>query len=409
MQTRIADEFSASPAVQAVEGILRNCVHCGFCLATCPTYQLLGNELDSPRGRIYLIKQLLEGREVGAATRTHLDRCLTCRSCETTCPSGVTYGRLLDLGRELVETRVPRPATERAFRRLLRFALVDRDRFRLLARIGTAFRALVPARLRAGLPAHGLPSALPPPEVAAPARTVLLLEGCVQPTLRPSIDHAATTLLARLGVATRTVARAGCCGAIDHHMAAPGDALARVRQNVDAWYPELEAGADALLITASGCGAMVKEYGHLLRDDPAYAARATRVAAAARDPAELFGELDLAPLGRPGAGRRIAFHAPCTLQHGQKLPGVTETLLTGLGFDLVPVANAHLCCGSAGTYAVLQPELSSRLRADKLASLEAGAPELIATANIGCLHHLEAGTGTRVVHWLELLAETLAD
>ncbi len=407
MQTSIASQFSSEPAVQAVEGILRNCVHCGFCLATCPTYQLLGSELDSPRGRIYLIKQLLEGQEVTATTRIHLDRCLTCRACETTCPSGVTYARLLDLGRELVEERVPRSLPERTFRRLLRFALVDRDRFALLARLGLPFRALLSARLRGGLPAHA-PAASPPPEkVANPRRTVLLLQGCVQPTLRPEIDSAATRLLARLGVATRTVPQAGCCGAIDHHMAAPDDALSRIRRNVDAWYPELEAGADALLVTASGCGAMVKEYGHLLRDDPAYAERAARVAAAARDPAELFGELDLAPLGRPGEGRRIAFHAPCTLQHGQKLPGITETLLTGLGFELAPVADAHLCCGSAGTYSVLQPELSQQLRTHKLANLETHGPELIATANIGCLHHLEAGTSTRVVHWLELVAERL--
>ena len=407
MQTDLTEEFRNTPSVGDVESILRNCVHCGFCLATCPTYQLLGNELDSPRGRIYLIKQLLEGQEVTATTRTHLDRCLTCRACETTCPSGVTYGRLLDVGRELVEQRAPRPVSERLFRRLLRFALADRDRFRTLARLGTAVRGLVPERLRGGLPERAprdLPAA---PEVARPERTVLLLEGCVQPTLRPGIDAAATRLLARLGVATRTVARAGCCGAIDHHLSAAGDALARVRRNVDAWHPELEAGAGALLVTASGCGAMVKEYGHLLRHDPDYAERAERVAAAAVDPAELFGRLDLDPLGQPGRGRRIAFHSPCTLQHGQRLPGVTEALLTRLGYELAPVGDAHLCCGSAGTYSVLQPDLAERLRADKLRQLEAGRPELIATANIGCLHHLSAGTSTRVVHWLELVAEDL--
>ena len=319
-----------------------------------------------------------------------------------------TYARLLDLGRELVEERVPRSLPERTFRRLLRFALVDRDRFALLARLGRPFRALLPERLRGGLPAHAPAASPPPAKITAPRRTVLLLQGCVQPTLRPEIDSAATRLLARLGVATRSVPQAGCCGAIDHHMAAPADALSRIRRNVDAWYPELEAGADALLVTASGCGAMVKEYGHLLRDDPAYAERAARVAAAARDPAELFGELDLAPLGRPGEGRRIAFHAPCTLQHGQKLPGITEALLTGLGFELTPVADAHLCCGSAGTYSVLQPELSQQLRTHKLANLETHGPELIASANIGCLHHLEAGTSTRVVHWLELVAERLS-
>jgi glycolate oxidase iron-sulfur subunit len=236
---------------------------------------------------------------------------------------------------------------------------------------------------------------------------VLLLQGCVQPTLRPTIDAAAATLLGRLGIATRVVPQAGCCGAIDHHLAAPDAALARMRRNVDAWVPALETGADAIVVTASGCGAMVKEYGHLLRDDPAYAERAARVAAAAVDPAELFRSLDLTPLGRPGNGRRIAFHAPCTLQHGQQLPGVTEALLTALGFELTPVADAHLCCGSAGTYSVLQPELARQLRSNKVAHLEAGEPELIATANIGCLHHLEAGTGTRVVHWLELVTEAL--
>jgi glycolate oxidase iron-sulfur subunit len=407
MQTRIATEFRDDPAVQAVEGILRNCVHCGFCLATCPTYQLLGDELDSPRGRIYLIKQLLEGQPVTDRTRLHLDRCLTCRACETTCPSGVTYGRLLDLGRDLVETRAPRPLPQRLLRRLLRFSLADRTRFALLARLGRLFRPLVPATLRAGLPAHAPAAAAPAPDVTAARRTVLLLQGCVQPTLRPTIDAAAATLLGRLGIATRVVPQAGCCGAIDHHLAAPDAALARMRRNVDAWVPALETGADAIVVTASGCGAMVKEYGHLLRDDPAYAERAARVAAAAVDPAELFRSLDLTPLGRPGNGRRIAFHAPCTLQHGQQLPGVTEALLTALGFELTPVADAHLCCGSAGTYSVLQPELARQLRSNKVAHLEAGEPELIATANIGCLHHLEAGTGTRVVHWLELVTEAL--
>ena len=407
MQTQIATEFSANPAVQAVEGILRNCVHCGFCLATCPTYQLLGNELHRPRGRIYLIKQLLEGQPVSSRTRVHLDRCLTCRACETTCPSGVTYGRLLDLGREFIEQRAPRPPGERAFRWLLRFGLADRSRFALLSRLGRAFRWLLPENLRAGLPGESATSAPTMQPVANPTRTVLLLEGCVQPTLRPAIDTATVAVLGHLGIATRTIAMAGCCGAIDHHMAAPDGALERIPRNIDAWAPALAAGADALVVNASGCGAMVKEYGHLLRDDPAYAERARRVTDATVDPAELLATLDLAPLGHPGRDRRIAFHAPCTLQHGQKLPGITEGVLTRLGFTLSPVADAHLCCGSAGTYSVLQPELSGQLRSNKLGHLEAGEPELIATANIGCLHHLEAGTGTRVVHGLELLAETL--
>ena len=399
MEAPLADFIRDTPEGAEAAAILRKCVHCGFCTATCPTYQLLGDELDGPRGRIYLIREMLAGSDATAVTQTHLDRCLTCRACETTCPSGVEYGRLLDIGRKVADRRIGRGVTERARRWGLRRALADRRVFGALLGAGRALRAVLPRRLRATIPPRRDPGAWPAPRHA---RRMLVLDGCVQPALAPRINASAARVLDRLGISLLRAAQTGCCGALSQHLDAQDEALGFARRNIDAWWPLLEQGAEAIVITASGCGVMVKDYGHLLRHDPAYAQKAARVAALAKDIAEI---LDAEPGAiAPGAGRpRVAFQSPCTLQHGQRLGGVAEGVLRRAGFELAPVADAHLCCGSAGTYSLLQPELAHRLRDDKLSALQAGQPELIATANIGCLNHLQATAGVPVVHWIELL------
>jgi len=402
MQTRILDRHARTAEGREADTILRACVHCGFCTATCPTYQLLGDELDSPRGRIYLIKQLLEGASVTARTQVHLDRCLTCRACETTCPSGVRYGRLVEIGRSLVEDEVPRPLPQRWQRALLRHVVPYPERFRPLLRLGNWLRPLLPARLTSGMPR---PGATQPHSQAGHPRRMLLLAGCVQSVATPGTNVATARVFGRLGISLAEAPDAGCCGAVSHHLSAADEALGFMRRNIDAWWPEIEAGAEALVITASGCGAVVKEYGDLLRHDPAYADKAARVSALTRDVAEVLRDEDLAALGIDGGGRRIAVHSPCTLQHGQKLPGVVEALLERLGYTLTPVADAHLCCGSAGTYSILHPELSRQLRDNKLAALEADDPELIVTANIGCQLHLGDAAARPVMHWIELLDE----
>ncbi len=400
MQTQILPQFLSTPEGREADAILRACVHCGFCTATCPTYQLLGDELDGPRGRIYQIKQVLEGHSPSRITQGHLDRCLGCRSCETTCPSGVRYGRLADIGRHLVEERVERPLRERLLRSALVALVPHPRRFGALTALGRLARPLLPAGLAAKVPVPRPAGVWPEPRGR---RRVLVLAGCVQSVATPLTNAAAARVLDRLGVDLVTVAGAGCCGAAAYHLNAQAEGLAAARRNIDAWWAEIEAGCEAILVTASGCGVMVKDYGELLHEDPGYAEKAARVSALARDPAELLAGLDLGALGQPGKGRRIAFHPPCTLQHGQKLAGATEAILTRLGFALTPVPDAHLCCGSAGTYSITQPEISKQLRANKVAALESGGPELIATANIGCQLHLEAGAGLPVVHWLELL------
>jgi glycolate oxidase iron-sulfur subunit len=408
MQTQLADFIRDSHQGQEADAILRSCVHCGFCTATCPTYQLLGDELDGPRGRIYLIKQVLEGQTPSRKTQLHLDRCLTCRSCETTCPSGVRYGRLVDIGRAAVEAAVPRPWDERLARRLLRWLVPSRVRFGLFLGLGQLFRPLLPVSLKAKVPPRRVAGPWP---TAQRPRTLLALAGCAQAAATPDTNAAAARVLDRLGIRLVEAPRAGCCGALPHHLGAEEEALTMIRRNIDAWWPQVEAGAEAILVTASGCGAMVKDYGALLAEDPAYAAKAARIAALARDPSEVLAvelarpEVALPP---PGAGRKIAFHSPCSLQHGQKLPGLAEGLLTRLGYELTPVADGHLCCGSAGSYSLLQPVLARQLRDNKLASLAAGGPECIATANVGCQLHLESGTRIPVRHWIELVDEVLA-
>ncbi|SAK47123.1 glycolate oxidase iron-sulfur subunit [Caballeronia hypogeia] len=407
MQTNLSDEAKTLARAKEAEDILRSCVHCGFCNATCPTYQLLGSELDGPRGRIYLIKQMLEGEPVSDKTQLHLDRCLTCRNCETTCPSGVTYHALLDIGRAELERRVPRPARERMLRGGLRQVIPRPAVFDALLKAGRIARPLLPASLRHKIPA-GTVTAKPRPP-ARHARRVLMLEGCVQPSLSPNTNAAAARVLDRLGISVIDASKAGCCGATDYHLNAQEKGLMRARRNIDAWWPAIEAGAEAIVQTASGCGAFVKEYGHLLRDDPHYAAKAARVSELARDFVEVLGAEPLESLEAPDSEqrRRIAFHCPCTLQHAQKLGGAVEAILTRLGYDLTAVPDAHLCCGSAGTYSITQPELSKQLRDRKMDALESGAPDEIVTANIGCQTHLAGAQRTGVRHWIELVEDAL--
>jgi glycolate oxidase iron-sulfur subunit len=410
METHLADWIRHTTAGEEAESILRTCVHCGFCNATCPTYQLLGDELDGPRGRIYQIKQMLEGAQPGVSTRLHLDRCLTCLNCETTCPSGVRYGRLIDIGRAVVAERAPRPLRQRALRALLRAGITRRWIFAGAVRVGRALHTLLPARLGAKLPEWRAPGPWPP---RAHTRQVLLLNGCVQPVLLPSIDAATARVLDAVGVQTTVAARSGCCGAIDYHLDARAQARAKARRNIDSWWPQIEQGIEAIVINASGCGAMVKEYAYLLQDDAAYRDKAERIAAMTRDLGEfLSAELPQLTSRVKSAHdwplRRVAFHPPCTLQHTQKVRGAVEEILVRLGADLVPVADAHQCCGAGGTYSLLQPVLSTRLRDRKLENLQRGSPAMILSANIGCLAQLQGAAQIPVRHWIEWVDQLLA-
>ena len=407
MQTRLADWIRDTPQGREADEILRKCVHCGFCLATCPTYGVLGDELDSPRGRIYLMKQALEGAEVTRHTQLHLDRCLTCRACETTCPSGVEYGKLVDIGRAVVEARVPRSPADRAKRALLARVLPKPRLFGALLAVGRAMRPLLPRPLARKVLPRTAPGAWPAPRHA---RRMLVLGGCVQRSMAPSINAATARLLDRLGISLVDVPRAGCCGAVPFHLNYQAESLDYVRANVDAWWPHVEAGAEAIVVTASGCGTMVEDYGRLLRDDPRYAERAARIAALAKDVSEVVAaeRERFRPLFEGATPQRLAFHSPCSLQHGLKLRGVVEGILGDAGFTLTPVPDAHLCCGSAGTYSLLHPAISNRLRDDKVRALESGAPAEIATANIGCLAHLAAGTRRPIRHWVEVVESRAA-
>jgi len=403
MQTSLTTAFLKTNEGQEADAILRSCVHCGFCTATCPTYQLLGDELDGPRGRIYLIKQMLEGQPVTRETQLHLDRCLTCRACETTCPSGVRYGRLADIGRAVAEQRIGRPWSERVYRRLLRAVIPYTTRFGVLLRMGQALRPALPAMLRSKIPARQAPGPWP---LTRHARRMLVLAGCAQSNTTPNTNAAAARVLDRLGISLSIAPAAGCCGALSQHLSAEHEARDFMRRNIDAWWPSIEHGIEAIVMTASGCGVMVKDYGALLKDDTAYAAKAAKVSSLTRDLSEILATEDLSALRVSGKGRRIAFHAPCTLQHGQKLTGAVEGILMKLDFELTEVRDGHLCCGSAGSYSLLQPELSIRLRDNKLTALQAEKPELIATANVGCQLHLATGSRMPVIHWIELLDKT---
>ncbi|MGH8746299.1 MAG: glycolate oxidase subunit GlcF [Burkholderiales bacterium] len=410
MQTNLAEFIRDTPQGREADSILRKCVHCGFCNATCPTYQLLGDELDGPRGRIYLVKQMLEGAPVTGRTRLHLDRCLTCRACETTCPSGVLYGRLADIGRALVEERAPaRSPFARVTRAVLAFALPRTRLFGAVLRLAQRVRPLLPSALQAKLPPRAsAPGAWPAPRQA---RKMLVLAGCVQPVLAPSVNAAAARVLDRAGVSILEARGAGCCGALRFHLNDQEGGRDDMRALIDAWWPAVERGeVEAIVMTASGCGVTVREYAHYLAQDPDYRDKAARIAGMTRDLSEVVaGEVEALAAQFDGtAGRgRVAFQSPCSLQHGQQIRGVVEALLARAGYELTPVAEPHLCCGSAGSYSILQPALSLELRARKLAALQAGVPAQIATANVGCLAHLQAGTGTPVRHWIELVDEAL--
>jgi glycolate oxidase iron-sulfur subunit len=419
MQTTLAPEFQDTPEGRQAEAILRKCVHCGFCTATCPTYQLLGDELDGPRGRIYLIKQVLEGAPVTHSTQQHLDRCLTCRNCETTCPSGVQYGQLVDIGRRIVEERVPRPAPERAVRWLLKEGLTS-PLFGPAMKLGQAVRPLLPQTLKNKVPAakRGVRARRWP--TREHPRRVLMLAGCVQPAMMPNVNSATARVLDAAGIQTLVADGAGCCGAIRSHLNDHEGGLADMRRNVDAWWPLVEPGlnsqgpVEAIVMNASGCGVTVKEYGHALAHDPAYAERARRISALTRDVSELLPELVPKLQGRLGrltkgsARARLVFHPPCTLQHGQQLRGGVERTLAELGFDVrLAASESHLCCGSAGTYSVLQPALAMQLRERKLGHLAPQADETIVSANVGCIQHLQSGTETPVRHWIEVLDDAL--
>jgi len=403
MQTNISNKYRTTSAGREADEILRSCVHCGFCLAACPTYQLLGDELDSPRGRIYLIKQILEGNAATEKTQLHLDRCLTCRSCETTCPSGVRYGRLVDIGRELIEREVGRSSLQSIKRSLLRSIVPFPKRFSAMIGAMRLIRPLLPAPVRQKLPARQTVHTRPRQKHQ---RRMLVLEGCAQSVVTPRTNSAAAQVLDKLGIELLSAAGAGCCGALSYHLAATGDALNFMRRNIDAWWPYVGEGIEAIVVTASGCGVVVKEYGELLKHDDKYALKAKRISELTRDISEIIRTEGLMRLKLKPQNKHIAFQNPCTLQHGLKLEGVVEDILIKAGFNLVEVEDAHLCCGSAGSYSILQPEISQQLLANKLTALQKNKPDVIVTANVGCQLYLATGAGQPVKHWIELIDDS---
>ncbi len=409
MQTQLLSAIRATSEGKTAETILRKCVHCGFCNATCPTYQLLGDENEGPRGRIYLIKQLLEGKvtvasKQGQKTLQHLDHCLLCRSCETTCPSGVEYGKLLDIGRSIAEQQVGRPRLQQIIRERLNDYLPDAQRFKKLHKLGTHLKNFLPHSLARKIPAVQPAGYWPPPQHA---RKVLVLQGCVQSTLSPDTNAATARVLDRLGISLITAEQAGCCGAVSQHLGHTDQARDYMRRNIDAWWPYLSQGVEAIITTASGCGATVKDYKYYLKDDPTYAIKAERISYLSKDIAEIIGQEDYSQLAI-STPRKVAWHPPCSLQHGQKIRGLVETILTQCGFELMPVQDEHLCCGSAGTYSLLQPQLAEPLRTAKLANLTRYKPELIITANIGCQNFLQEKSAIPVIHWIKLLDATIS-
>ncbi|OZG71928.1 glycolate oxidase iron-sulfur subunit [Hahella sp. CCB-MM4] len=399
MKTDIHDKYKNTPQGREAESILRSCVHCGFCTATCPTYQELNDERDGPRGRIYLIKQLLETDRVSEKTLTHLDRCLTCRSCETTCPSGVEYGHLLDIGREIIEQKIDRPLNERVMRWGLRRVLPNEPLFSLLLKIGQTIRPILPDTMREKVPPKQDRPVWPIPKHP---RRMIALKGCVQGAATPETNAAAARVLDRLGITLQEIAGAGCCGAVNYHLADSGTAKKHVRHNIDAWWPHVEAGVEALVMTASGCGVMVKDYGYILKDDAEYADKASRISAMTYDLSEILAHEDISAL-KVKSVEKVAVHCPCTLQHGQKLPQALEDVFNRLGVSLAKTRDKHLCCGSAGTYSILQPEMSQKLLDNKLTALSVDSPDVIATANIGCQLHLASKSDVPVRHWIELV------
>ena len=400
MQTELSTDFKETLAGAKAKDILRACVHCGFCAPVCPTYALTGNELDSPRGRIYQIKQMVEGNVISKHTQLHLDRCLTCGACEQACPSGVQYLSLLEIGRNIVEKNVPRAWREKLTRWLMRNIVSDASRFAFAATLGRMFKWALPYNLREKLPKKAKKIVWP---TSQHLRKMIVLRGCVQPTVAPETNAAAARVLDRLGISLLEVADEGCCGAIHHHLASSDKAREQARRNIDAWWPPIEQGAEAIVMTASGCGLMVKEYGELLSDDSAYATKAIRVSALTKDLAEIVSKENLDGFARLGEGKQIAYQCPCTLQHGQRLGGVVEDVLQRCGYHLTTVVESQQCCGSAGTYSILQPTMASQLLEKKLGALMSGKPELIVSANIGCQMHLATRASVPIKHWIELL------
>lgn len=403
MQTKLEPNFLKSEQGQLADKILRNCVHCGFCTATCPTYQILNDELDGPRGRIYQIKQMFEGHPISKETLTHLDRCLTCRSCETTCPSGVEYNQLLEIGKSEIEKRIKRPIVQQLLRKSLLFVFPNSKRFNFILNIGQFFRPLLPVSLKKQIPVK---NKLPQLQLKSHQRKMLILDGCVQPALSPEINHASMQVLNALDI--EPVSFSGCCGAIRQHLSDEENALATIKNNIDRIEAELDNGIDGIVITASGCGAMFKDYPHLLRNDDTYKEKAKRIAARTFDLTEVIDIDKLkTKLIDDKKSLNIAVHTPCTLQHAQKLPSNIENILSSCGYQLSKIRDKHLCCGSAGTYSITQPKLSKQLREQRLSGLMINQPDLIVTANIGCLHHLNAGSTVPIRHWVEIIAEHL--
>lgn len=402
MYVKLHSDFAGDALAREAGDIIKSCVHCGFCNATCPTYQEIFDERDGPRGRVYLVKHMLESGQAGDVTRMHLDRCLTCRACETTCPSGVRYGRLADIGREIVERKTQRPITDRLVRSIAKNVFPYPARVRAMMTAGRMVRWLLPPHLRRQVPPRQpLTERQTIPRVTQ--RKMIILSGCVQSAATPQTNDAARRVLRRVGIELIDAPSAGCCGAVSYHLAAREEALAFVRRNVDAWWPHIEAGAEAIVSAASACGVMIKDYGELLKDDPVYAPRARRVSELARDLSEVLEAEDLSVFRDSTGKQATAVHCPCTLSHGQKRDGALERILERAGVPLVETAEKHLCCGSAGTYSLLQPTISEKLLTRKLAALSVGNPEQIVTANIGCQLHLDSRSDVPVKHWIELL------
>ncbi len=405
MQTFISDQNKNTVEGQEADRILRKCVHCGFCSANCPTYQLKGDELDGPRGRIYLIKNLLEGKEATKETQTHLDRCLTCRACETTCPSGVEYGHLLDIGRQISEKKTPRSFKDKTIRYLLGKIIPDQKLFSGLLKVGQFFRSVLPQKLAKNIPEKKEKNNWPSPQHK---RKMLILEGCAQPSLTPSTNIAAAIILDTLGVSLIQESEAGCCGAVNQHLSQTDDAMKHIKRNIDAWMPHIETGIEAIVITASGCGTMMKDYGYLLRNDSDYAEKAKLVSNLCKDLIEVIEKEDLSLLKLKSDQKKVVYQSPCSLQHGQKLAGNVEALLSNFGYELSAVKDSHLCCGSAGTYSILQSEMADQLRENKLKNLTIDQPEVILTANIGCQQFLQQKTDLPVLHWIELIEQRMS-
>ena len=399
MHIELSEQFKNTHHGDIASEVIAKCVHCGFCNATCPTYQLLGDELDGPRGRIYQIKQIFEGTPANKEIALHLDRCLTCRNCETTCPSGVEYHKLLDVGREVVEQHIPRGVLERAQRWLLIRFLSRRVLVTPVMKLIQPFRGLMPVRVKQNVPVKQHSGHWPG---SNHTRKMLILQGCVQPGMKPLTNAAAARVLDRLGISLIEAEKESCCGALSFHLNEQNLAKQSIRNNIDAWWPHIEAGIEAIISTASGCGVMIKDYAHVMRSDPSYADKAKTISQLTRDLSEIIVREDLQGI-KVSNPVRVAFHPPCTLQHGQQLNGVVESILKQCGYELTPFANAHLCCGSAGTYSIFQKKISRRLLQQKITAIMRARPDVITTANIGCQLHLESATDTKVLHWIELL------